>query len=107
MRRVRQGSDAPTAENMFGGTVKANYRISSITVTLTQGDKTVQSATCYGHQEEMYEFNLYRFTNATEQPVIRGSLDLEGLKPGTYRCTFTAKLSTGADVVFRDFTVTK
>ena len=100
-------TDAPTAENMFGGTVKANYRISSITVTLTQGDKTVQSATCYGHQEEMYEFNLYRFTNAAEQPVMQGSINLESLKPGQYRCTFTARISTGEEICFRDFTLTR
>ena len=98
-------TDAPAADNMFRGIVNSNYRISSITVTIFKGDTIAQEATCFGHQEEMFAFNLFRFTSPTEQPVMQGSINLESLKPGQYRCTFTARISTGEEICFRDFTL--
>ena len=99
-------TENPTLDNLFGGVVESNYRISSITVTITQGNKVVQQATCFGHQEEMYTFNLYRFTNAVEKTVMQGFIDKDALEAGSYRCTVTAKVSTGDDLTFRDFTFT-
>lgn len=96
-------TDTPTLDNLFGGVVQCNYRISSITVTITKGGKTVQQATCYGHQEEMYTFNLYRFTNAVEQTVMQGAIDTDALAPGSYHCNVTARVSTGDDLQFRSF----
>ena len=96
-----------TADNMFSSMLQANYRFSSVTVTIYQGDQVIQKATCYGHQEEMYEFNLFRFKNETEQTVIQGSIDLTALPAGTYRCTFEARLSTGDNIEFRNFEFTK
>lgn len=99
--------DAPNLDNMFRGTISANYRISSVTVTISQNGKTVQKATCFGQQEEMYTMNLYRFTAEYETPVLQGSIDLDTLPAGTYNCTFTAMLSTGDNLQFRNFTFTK
>ena len=96
-------TDAPTFDNMFTGKISANYRISSVTVTISQKGKTVQEATCFGHQEEIYEFNLYRFTSGVEKDVMQGHVDKDDLAPGTYHCTFTARLSTGDNITFRDF----
>lgn len=104
---VTDYTDTPTMDNMFGGVIEANYRISSVTVTISQQGQTVQQATCFGHQEEMYTLNLYRFTKPSEQPVLQGSVSLEDLPAGTYQCTFTARLSTGDNITFRDFTFTK
>ncbi|MBR4863197.1 MAG: hypothetical protein IKU07_01370 [Oscillospiraceae bacterium] len=100
-------TDAPTYENMFAGILTANYRFSSITVTISQKGKTVQEATCFGHQNEMYEFNLYRFTSGVEKDVMQGYIDKDALAPGTYQCTFTARISTGDNITFRDFTFEK
>lgn len=100
-------NDAPTMESMFRGVIESNYRISSVTVTISQNGKTVQKATCFGHQEEMYTMNLYRFTKDSEAPVLQGSINLEELPAGTYDCTFTARLSTGDNIQFRNFTFTK
>ena len=105
--QITDYTDAPSLDNLFGGVVKANYRISSITIAITQDGKTVQQATCFGHQEEMYEFNLFRFTNKVEQTVMQGVIDKEALAPGSYHCTVTAKLSTGDDLQFRSFDFTK
>lgn len=97
-----------TRENILGGTLESNYRISSVTVTVTDSKgKTVQQATCYGRQEEMFAFNVARITNKQEQAVMDGSVDFSTLSPGSYHCTLTCRLSTGREMVFRelDFTV--
>lgn len=104
---VTDYTDTPTYDNMFGGVVEANYRISSITATITKDGKTIQQATCFGHQDEMYQFNLYRFMNPVEQTVMQGVIDKDALEPGTYHCTFTARLSTGDNIEFRGFDFTK
>lgn len=101
---VTDHAEAPTAENMFAGVIESNYRISSVTVTVTdKNGNTVQQATCYGHQDEMYRFNLFRFTREVEKPVIQGYLDLSALEAGTYHCSFTCLVSTGDSITFRDF----
>lgn len=104
---VTDYTDEPTTDNMFTGVIWASYRISSVTVTVTdKKGNTVQAATCYGKQYEMYKFNLYRFTEEIESPVMQGSIDLEALPKGTYRCTFQCRVSTGDNITFRDFEFT-
>ena len=104
---VKDYTDAPTVDNMFAGIVESNYRISSVTVTISKDGETVQQATCFGHQDEMYTMNLYRFTKESEAAVMQGSIDLDALPAGTYTCSFTARLSTGDNPEFRNFTFTK
>jgi len=105
--QVYDYTDAPDFQNMFAGVIGANYRISSVTVTVSQEGKMIQQATCFSQQAEMYEFSLYRFVNNLEKDVMRGFIDKDALPAGTYRCTFTAKLSTGQDICFRDFQLEK
>ena len=42
-----------------------------------------------------------------EQKVLQGSLDLKNLAAGSYRCTHVCHVSTGEDIVVRDFTFDK
>lgn len=99
--------DTPAPENMFTGAIEANFRISSVTITVTdEAGNPVQQATCYGHQEEMYRFSLSRFINPAEQSVMQGGIDLNALTPGSYRCTYVCQLSTGENITFRDFAFT-
>ena len=105
---VTDYTDTPTADNMFKGAVQSSYRISHITVDIyNEKGGLVQTATCYSVVQEMYTFNMYRFIHEMEQPGIQGSVDIEALPSGNYRCVFTARMSTGNDIVFRDFTITK
>lgn len=105
---VTDYTDTPTADNMFKGVVKASYRISSVTVTIAdKKGNTVQTATCFGKQEEMYSINLYRFTDVVEKEVMQGNIDLNELEEGTYRVTFACRVSTGDNIIFRDFEFTK
>ena len=103
---IYDSNKAPTVDNMFSNVIASNYRFSFVTVTITRNGKPVQEAICYGHQNEMYEFSLYRFVNNLEAPVMQGRIDISLLDPGTYRCTFEARVSTGDVFTFRDFTFT-
>ena len=76
-------------------------------MTISQNGQTLQQATCFGHQDEMFAMNLYRFKKEWEAPVIQGSVSVDELPAGTYTCTFTVRLSTGDNIEFRNFTFTK
>lgn len=94
-------------DTMFTSIIKSNYRISSVTVSIedANGD-LVQRSTCNAMERELFTFDLKRFVAESEQSLLRGHLDLEGLPAGQYRCTFDCQVSTGAVIRFRDFTFT-
>lgn len=105
---VTDYTDAPTVDNMFKGTIQSSYKISHITVDIyNEKGGLVQTATCYSVMNEKYTFNMYRFVQETEQPAIQGNMDIDALPGGSYRCVFTARMSTGDDIIFRDFTFEK
>ena len=97
-----------TVENMFSGKIASNYRISDITVRImdTEGN-LLQKATCFAQQNEMLIFDLSRFVSAMEAQSMQGKIDLDNLASGTYHCTYTARISTGEQIVFRDFEFSK
>lgn len=96
-----------TLDNIFAGTFISPYRIAYVTVTVTQEDgQVVQQSTAYGVEREKTRFDLSRFLNGTEQDVLKGILDLDALAPGVYRCTHTCRISTGSDIIVRDFEFT-
>ena len=97
---------SPNRSNMFGSIIRASYRIASVTVSIrnTLGEEC-QSSTCFAvEQVDKYSFDLSRFQLPTEQPVLKGKLDLDALEPGQYRCVYTCRLATGHEIIFRDFT---
>lgn len=98
----------PTLDTLFEGKITANYPISYVTVTiLDEAGQTVQQGTCFATETELKCFNMVHFTEATEQAVMHGALDLEQLPAGAYRCTVTCLLSTGKELPVRNFTFTK
>lgn len=90
-------------QNLFTGTIEGSYRIAYVQVQIvdSQGN-TVQEAICFGLQEDMYRFDLSRFTKEAEQRVIIGGVDLDLLEQGDYRCRFTCRLGNGALIPFRE-----
>lgn len=97
-----------TIDNIFKGTVNSPYRISHVTINISdKKGNTVQEATMFNLSSEMRDFNLSRFTNNVEQTVMKGALDLDALESGEYTVTHTACLSTGQKIEFRNFTYTK
>lgn len=103
---VRETATSFDQDNLFCSVVTSNYRITSVTVTICDGEKVLQKATCHGVEKEGYHFQLLRFTSKAEKPVMIGDIDLTKLPPGTYRCTFDCRLSNGQVVRFRDFDMT-
>lgn len=103
---VTDSETQATLENIFTGTFTSPYRISSVTITITDKDgKEVQKATCFGREAEMRAFDISRFTNELE--LLQGSLDLDALAAGDYHCTHTCQIATGKIFTVRDFDFTK
>lgn len=97
-----------SSDNLFSGKIEASYRIAYVQVQIADAqDNVVQEAICFGLQEDMYLFDLSRFTSETEQRVLIGSIDLDTLPAGSYRYRFTCKLSNGDEVVFREGIIEK
>lgn len=99
-----------SVSNMFTGTVRANFRISCVTVTITDSKgNVVQTATCYTCQRnnEGDTFQLSRFTDSVEQLVMKGYVDLNKLGSGNYKCVFSCMAGTGETFAFRSFTFSK
>ena len=94
----------PTVDNMFSGSLASNYRISDVTIRIMDANgNLLQKATCFCKQSERLTFDLSRFINPVEEQSMQGKIELDELSAGTYRCTYTARISTGEQVVFRDF----
>ena len=102
--QLTDSTKEPTVDNMFTGTLAANYRVSDITIRIMDANgNLLQKATCFSRQIEMLTFDLSRFINPMEAQSMQGKIELGALPAGTYRCTYTARISTGEQVVFRDF----
>ena len=105
--KVEDSVQAPTVETMFTGFLKANYRIASVTATITDKDgKPVQQATCNSLEKELFSFDLGRFVADAPRELVIGKIDVSALSPGQYGCVFDCRLSTGAVIRIRDFTFT-
>lgn len=100
-------SDNPTISNLWTDSIKSNYRIASVTVTILQNGKTVQKATSYGRQKEQRNFSMLAFKDPMEQDMILGGLNIDALEAGEYQCVVTCLLSTGNRHTAFDFTFTK
>ena len=97
-----------TVDNMFTGTLASNYRISDITIRIMDANgNLLQKATCFSRQNEMLTFEFSRFISPLEAQAMQGKIELDKLGAGTYRCTYTARASTGEQVMFRDFEFSK
>ena len=106
--QLTDGVKEPTVDNMFSGKLISNYRISDVTIRITdETGNLLQKATCFGQQNEMLTFDLKRFVGSMETRSMQGEINVNKLGAGTYHCTFTARISTGEEIVFRDFSFSK
>ncbi len=104
-------TDSITEHNektMFKGTISCPYRISYVTIDITDSKgNTVQACTTFSIANEMHDFQLIRFTSDVEKLVQKGYINLEELPSGTYTITHTARLANGAEIEFRNCTYEK
>lgn len=95
-----------TYENLFKGELICSRMISSVTITVTDGNGQVFSYTGSGIRASIRTYNMQNFL--TEDPaVMRGSLDLDKLVSGNnYHCTVVVQLASGDTITVRDFDFT-
>ena len=106
--QLTDSAKEPTVDNMFSGKLASNYRISDITIRIMDANgNLLQKATCFSQQKEMLTFDMSRFINPMEAQSMQGKIELDKLAAGTYHCTYTARISTGEQIIFRDFEFSK
>jgi len=96
-----------TAQNIFEGNILSNRYIDCVRVTiLDEAGNVVQESTGRARRRFNKDFQMSRFV--TENPgALRGIVDVAKLDSGKYRCTVTARLTTGDEYTVRDFTFEK
>lgn len=105
---AEMSNKTPDMVTRFTGTVNSNYRISDVTITITDAQgATVQQCTCYGREQEMFAQELARFIWESESESLRGFLDLDVLQPGNYTFTYSCRVSTGQTFTLGSFTFEK
>jgi hypothetical protein len=104
---IRDTQQEHTADNIFDGVILSNRYIDCVRITILDKDgNVVQESTGRARRRFNKEFHLERFV--TENPgALRGIVDVSLLESGEYRCTVTARLTTGDEYVVRDFTFEK
>ena len=104
---VKDSLEAPNKDNLFTGNITSNWYIDCVTVTISDEEgNTSQEVTGRARRRYNKDFDMTRFV--TENPgACLGSVDLSKLETGTYKCTVTARLTTGKTFTARtfDFTV--
>ncbi|MBQ9838286.1 MAG: hypothetical protein IJO56_02140 [Oscillospiraceae bacterium] len=104
---IKDSLENPSKDNLFTGNITSNWYIDCVTVTIAdEAGKTVQEVTGRARRRFNKDFDMTRFV--TENPgACKGSVDLSKLSAGNYKCTVTARLTTGEKITARtfDFTV--
>lgn len=95
-----------TKKEILSGTLKSNYRISHVVVTIfDESGKELRRDTGFVTEDSMNKFKLSSLRGGLAQ-LSRGELELDTLAPGVYRCVTTCTVSTGRTVTVRDFLFT-
>ena len=103
---VKDSLQAPAMDNIFTGNITSNRYIDCVTVTIAdENGNTVQQVTGRARRRFNKDFDMTRFV--TENPgACLGSVDLSKLSAGNYKCTVTARLTTGDKHTVRSFEFT-
>ncbi len=96
---VRDSAVQRTRETFFDGAMVSNYRLATVTVGISDAlGNPLQQCTRFVPEAEMHRFEMSRFTDAIEQAVLQGSLDLDALPPGSYSYVISCRLYTGREL---------
>ncbi len=103
--RVTDSNAAPSADNLFEGTLQSTHGMDAITVTISANCSEVQKCTARPVRANVFSFNMNQFlTDGAEQ--LEGSVDLKALSTGSYHCTVTARTISGETFTVREFDFT-
>ena len=103
---MKDSVENPGKDNLFTGNITSNWYIDCVTVTIADEEgNTVQEVTGRARRRYNKNFQMERFV--TENPgACLGSVDLSKLDAGNYKCTITARLTTGEKFLARTFDFT-
>lgn len=103
---IKDSLENPSKDNLFTGNITSNWYIDCVTVTIAdEAGNTVQEVTGRARRRFNKDFDMTRFV--TENPgACLGSVDLAKLEAGNYKCTVTARLTTGETITARTFDFT-
>ncbi len=94
-------------DSITAGSISTMAKIDMVTVTITdEAGNVVQQATAYTAEDTHIMFRMDVFADPKEAPVIKGSLNIDDLAPGKYRCKTECVIGTGETVTVRDFAFT-
>lgn len=94
----------PDISNLFEGSITCLYKITMVTVTITDSQGTVvQRSTCFPRETERHMFRMSNFADSDEAAVRQGTLVPDDLASGTYHCLVECLVGTGESIAVRDF----
>jgi len=97
---------APTAENLFEGTISCNNFIDCVTITITdENGNVVQQAAQNPYRGRPREFIMSEFITGQPRNWSRGIVDLDALPAGQYQCDVVCRLTTGETFTVRRFSI--
>ena len=89
------------------GTIRANYNIDSLTITIYDASGTVvQDAAVRTTRSSKQVISLTRFLE-DDPGSMRGAIDIDALDDSKYRFVLVCRLINGEEHVLRDFTFSK
>ena len=99
-------TDSETAfhkDTILSGVLSSDWYIDAVTVTLTDSTgAAVQEAMAFATRKGNNAFDMQKFVN-DHPTTIRGSIDPAALASGNYHCTVVCRLTTGDEIIARDF----
>ena len=100
---VKDSVESPTKDNLFTGSITSNWYIDCVSITIAdENGNTVQEVTGRARRRYNKNFQMERFVKENPGACL-GSVDLTKLTSGHYKCTVTARLTTGEKIIARTF----
>ena len=91
---------------ILSGKISSNWVIDTVTVIIADSaGNEVQKAALNAHRTSPWSFDMQKFLKEAPE-VMQGSIDLQALTPGAYRCTTVCRLCTGQEITVREFDFT-
>lgn len=104
---VTDSETSYTMDSIFVGVISSNWYIDAVTITVkdASGD-VIQEATGRVSRSDNRKFDLQQFVTDNPDSIL-GKVDSEALAVGQYKCVVVCRLTSGQELVAREFEFTK
>ena len=105
--KITDSNNAQKWETCMKGTIKANYNIDSLIITIyDESGNVVQDAAVRTERSSKQVISLTRFLE-DDPGSMRGAIDIDALDESKYRFVLVCRLINGEEHILRDFTFSK